>query len=65
MADKKEIYTKEDFSVLFDRSRNLHLIEMKTDVEKPLPAALSETSYTRHDFARVAIENFVRSQKKV
>jgi hypothetical protein len=65
MADKKDIYVKEDFCVVFDRSRNLHIIEIKQDVDKPLPQVLDDTSYTRHDFAKIAIDNFVRSQKKV
>lgn len=64
MADKIS-YSKEDFCVVFDRTINLHIIEIKQDVDKPLPASLQDSTYTRYDFAKVAIENFCRSQKKV
>jgi hypothetical protein len=64
MADKIS-YTKEDFCVVFDRAVNLHIIEVKQDADKPMPLTLQDSTYTRYDFAKTAIENFCRSQKKV
>lgn len=60
MADN---YTVEDFCVVFDRSRNLHLIEIRESVEKPLPKELDDQFFTRQDFAKVAIKNFCSLQK--
>lgn len=61
MADE---YVVEDFCVVFDRSKNLHFIEVRESVEKPLPKEFNEQYFTRQDFAKVAISNYCKATKQ-
>lgn len=63
MADNNSdnLYTINDFGVVFDRTKNLHYIESKTD--KPLPKIFEDAHFTRFQYADTAINTFISNQK--
>jgi len=60
MADS---YTVEDFCVVFDRSKNLHSVEIRESVEKPLPQDYVDQYFTRYEYARDSVAAYCLRQK--